>query len=201
MNIGHDVISDDFLNRINALFDESDTKISDDRSTLESFDFNLSRDLRELLPSLPDNAERNLRLPQKPEAGKRDKFIERLIGKLMFQYSELSEDFKRETMRRSLTINEMTMIRLSAEKRSFVGSIAVKGVNYALPPDSAIYRLTQTHWPDWHGSTYADIVVLSPSKRFYTYANHLSDAQGQSAFEPSKSLQLESIDETIKYFG
>lgn len=191
------VLPDELFGRLDNLFEMSDEHSVEDLTTLEVLDTHLAKDLRYLIPALPEFAEYKLRLSQQKKTG-----LRRILGNFSTRRVVLSDDFKRETFTRHLEISEMAMIQLNATKRSYLGAIAVGDNRYSLEPGSAVYRLTETFWADWHGDRRLDVTVVSPTKKLLISERSLTPPGLQKSLNnQEKSEQLQNLDNLLLTFG
>lgn len=194
---------DELLHRMDSLFGNPTKHVTETPDTLASYDSNVVQDLRHLLPNLPESAEYRLNLPQQPTGTERGNLgLQKILGKLVSKKVLLSDDFKRETFIRDLEIKEMAMVQLSAAKRAYIGSVAIGSELYRLPHDSAVYRLTETYWADWHGDTRLDVTVLSPNKEFFVADSGSRLSSQQRTLNNRERLgQLHNLDHLLQTFG
>lgn len=203
MHLNEVNLPDELIGRIDTLFDSNDKHKVERPSMLEPHDFDLASDLRYLLPDLPESAEYKLKVPQyRSENGARSPEFRSLLGGIASRTVLLSDDFVRETYSRSLEVKDMAVDQLSVTKRVYLGSVAIGDEIYRFAPGSAVHRLTETYWADWHGDTRLDVIVLTPTKKLFPTTNPLKPSGPTKKWSNKEKLdQVENIDRLLRTFG
>jgi hypothetical protein len=93
-------------------------------------------------------------------------------------------------------------MQLSATKRAYLGSVAIGNDQYLFAPGSAVYRLTETYWADWHGETRMDVNLLTPTKKLFTVVNPLKPSVSLKKMSNKEKLdQVENLDRLLRTFN
>ncbi len=202
MNVNEITLPNEIVHRIDAIFSKDVKKTVEKTASFKANDFDLAKDIRHLLPELPESAEYQLKTLDPKSKETRHSAFHNMLGRLASQKAEFSEGFMRETYTKNLEVIDMAMVQLSAVKRSYLGSIAIGSEQYDLKPKSAVYRLSETYWADLHADYRLDVALVTPAKILFPVQNPLKPAYRQAPWSNKDKLdQLQNLDRLLNTFG